>query len=244
MTTIGGIDRLTFYPLCEYALTVQLGNIIDEDILRQVSAFNKLLSAKPFPGLYQTVPAYTSLTVFYDPIIVARQPGYIGLSCFDKICNYLRELPADEYVSPETQGMEMITVPVCYDDDFGPDMATVATANRLSAAELISLHSQPVYTVFMMGFIPGFAYLGGLHALLHTPRKTIPRKAVPAGSVGIAGGQTGVYPLESPGGWQIIGRTPLKLFDAARPEPALLKAGALVKFEPISVMEFNSYHAE
>ena len=124
----------------------------------------------------------------------------------------------------------------------GPDLEYVAEFHHLTIEEVISLHSAAVYKVYMIGFIPGFAYMGGLPAKLDTPRKDSPRKAVPAGAVGIAGKQTGIYPLETPGGWQIIGQTPIKLFDENRQPPAFLKAGDRIKFEPISLSGFEKHN--
>ncbi len=243
MVNIAATELLVIYPLCEYAVTVEFGNSIDEGILRCVTGFNRQLLQKPFPGLYQTVSAYASLTVFFDPVIVIGQGSLPGLGCFDKVCNYLRMLNTENEMPPVDAAAEVISIPVCYGLEYGPDITELAETKKLPVVEIITLHSEATYTVFMIGFVPGFAYLGGLNPLLESPRKATPRAIVPAGSVGIAGAQTGIYPLITPGGWQLIGRTPVKLFDANRSQPSLLKAGDTVKFEPISAEEFKNYSA-
>jgi len=241
MVNIAATERPAIYPLCEYAVTLEFGNSIDEGTLRRVTAFNKLLLQKPFPGVYQTVPACASLTVVFDPLIVIRQESLPGVGCFDKVCNYLR-LIINENIQPlEDTAREVICIPVCYELEYGPDIAELAQTKSLPVDEVSMLHAEVTYTVFMIGFVPGFAYLGGLNPLLESPRKATPRTNVPAGSVGIAGVQTGIYPLTTPGGWQLIGRTPLKLFDATRTQPSLLKAGDRVKFEPMSADDFKNY---
>jgi inhibitor of KinA len=133
-----------------------------------------------------------------------------------------------------------IRVPVCYDDAFGPDLAAVATAHGLPVPEVIDLHTSRPYYVYLIGFLPGFAYMGSVDERIATPRRSSPRTMVAAGSVGIAGEQTGIYPFDSPGGWQLLGRTPLRLFDASRSEPALLQPGDEVQFYPIDIAEYNT----
>jgi inhibitor of KinA len=239
MPVIALPGKISIYPLCEYALTIEFGNSIDESVFEKVIAFNDLVHAAPFPGVYQTVPAYASLTVFFDPLVVSRNIKFPGKTCFDKVRNYLASLEVVDNQSSHFLGGETVSVPVCYSDDFGPDLQLLAEHTKLEAAEVIRIHCEPIYTVFMIGFIPGFAYLGGLNPLLRSPRRESPRKRVPAGSVGIAGDQTGIYPLDTPGGWQIIGQTPLQLFNPGRQQPSLLKAGDRVRFEPISAEAFK-----
>jgi inhibitor of KinA len=229
------------YYLSEQAVTIQFGNTIDLGLLNEVSGFNELLHENPFPGFRTTVPAYATLTVFFDPLVVAHS-AMTGVDGFDKVVNYLGNLHQQKKTTSLKTG-ETITIPVCYGGAFGPDLEEVAGIHQLSVDEVISLHSKAVYTVYMIGFVPGFAYLGGMTEQLASPRKETPRAAVPAGSVGIAGEQTGVYPLQTPGGWQIIGQTPLRLFDAARPQPSLLKAGDKVVFTPIDLKKFNQLAA-
>jgi inhibitor of KinA len=204
--------------------------------------YDHLLQPKPLPGMYQTVPAYASLTVFFDPMVLAASP-LPGKTCFEKAREFLLALNETDAAQPVNKGSSIITIPVCYGGPFGTDLDEVANFTKLDRDEIIKRHSEAVYKVCMIGFIPGFAYLGGLDALLRVPRKPTPVKVSP-GDVGIASVQTGVYPLETPGGWQIIGRTPLRLFDATRPQPSLLKTGDHVKFEPISFAESKKYLAK
>lgn len=229
--------NFTIYALSENAVTLQFGQSISEETLRNINAYNTLLGKQPFPGMQTTVPAYATLSVFYD-VWQVIQSNLPGKSCYEKVSRYLQGLQSEP--AHQTKPYDTVAIPVCYGGDFGPDLEVVAQVNKLTVEEVIKLHSSAIYKVFMIGFVPGFAYLGGMDANLTTPRKTTPRKAVPAGSVGIAGGQTGVYPMETPGGWQIIGQTPLCLFDAKRSRPALLKAGDEVKFESISYTQFQT----
>jgi len=230
-------NDLTLYPISECAITVEFGNTIDEGLMSRISRFNRALSQNPFPGMYDTVPAYTTLTVFFDAVQVIRQNDLNGNSCFEKVSGYLENLKEDDDSAPSSES-EIISIPVCYGGKFGPDLQYVAEYHNLTVDEVIGLHTDAIYKVYMIGFIPGFAYMGGLNDLLETPRKDTPQK-VPAGAVGIAGKQTGIYPLETPGGWQVIGQTPVILFDAHRQPPALLKAGDRIKFEAISLSEKN-----
>jgi inhibitor of KinA len=234
-----GKNELQVYPLSEGAVTVEFGKMIDDAIINRVNTFNRLLNQKGLPGMYQTVPAYASLTIFFDPLALfnANLPGKTG---FDKAKMYLLGLNEENSRSPDQDKSIVITIPVCYGGVFGTDLEYVTSYSKMTAGEVIRLHSEIVYKVCMVGFIPGFAYLGGLNPLLQIPRKPAPVKVAP-GAVGIAGSQTGIYPLETPGGWQIIGRTPVCLFDAKRPQPSLLKAGDKVKFKPMSFPDFEKY---
>ncbi|MDN5283968.1 MAG: Inhibitor of KinA [Mucilaginibacter sp.] len=225
------------YYLSEVAVTVEFGQRIAPNLLNAVNSLNVLLYGQPFPGFNTTVPAYSTLTVFYDPVLVIKS-GLPGADCFEKVSGYLNNLNLQKKTAkPATE--DIVTIPVCYGGDFGPDLAEVAGLHQISIKEVIKLHSAVVYKVYMIGFVPGFAYLGGMDERLSTPRKVTPRKSVPAGAVGVAGLQTGVYPLETPGGWQIIGQTPVKLFDLNRKEPSLLKPGDTVIFKAIDIKEFN-----
>jgi inhibitor of KinA len=239
MVNSAGKNDLYVYPLSEGAITIEFGNIIDEGIINRVNAFDRLLQQNGLPGMYQTVPAYTSLTVYFDPLVLAAD-SLPGTTCFDKARSYLLALKDEDTSASKSESAAVVTIPVYYGGVFGSDLEYVASHTKLSADEVIKLHSDVIYKVCMVGFIPGFAYLGGLNPLLEIPRKATPVKVSP-GAVGIAGSQTCIYPLETPGGWQIIGRTPLQLFDAKRAQPSLLKAGYKVKFEPISLPDFKKY---
>jgi len=235
--------QLKIYSLSERAVTIEFGHEISEGLLQVITNFNQLIGQNPFPGFYTAVPAYTTLSVFFDPVRVIQTRELPGEDCFEKVSGYLLSLKEKLKNTVGTQS-EVVTIPVCYGGKFGPDIDKVAGIQNLTVDEVIRLHSSAVYKVYMIGFVPGFAYLGGLADLLATPRKHTPRSAVPAGAVGIAGKQTGVYPLKTPGGWQIIGQTPVKMFDAARPQPSLLKAGDRVVFKPIDLPEFNRLAAK
>ena len=226
------------YALSEQAVTLEFGDVISSDILDKISCFNKALNQLPFPGFKTTVPAYTTLTVYFDPLEVMGSANMTGKYCFEKVSGYLSALGIDPQSEPAPE-LDTIIVPVCYGGKSGPDLSELASVHELTPQEVISLHTAPIYEVYMIGFVPGFAYLGGMLPELATPRKASPRGRVPAGSVGIAGAQTGIYPLETPGGWQIIGRTPLQMFNAARQRPSLLKAGDRVVFKPVNEQEFD-----
>lgn len=179
----------------------------------------------PFIGFVEAVPAYASLTVFYD-VLQVRDANPNACTAYAVAENYLitslKNLASSEIKEPV-----LIEIPVLYD---GEDLAFVAEHTQLSIEEVIQIHTQSLYRVYMMGFLPGFAYLGGMDEKIATPRKSTPHTKVPAGSVGIAGKQTGIYPFESPGGWQLIGRTSLESFNMDSPNPTLLKAGDLIRF--------------
>ncbi|TCD05605.1 5-oxoprolinase subunit PxpB [Pedobacter frigidisoli] len=235
------VDQIGFevYQLSESALTLEFGNKIDVEISRTISNLNQAIQAQPFIGYRTTVQAYCTLTVFYDPILVLTSK-LNGNNCVEKIVGYLKLL-STKITSTTKLITTTITIPVCYGGDFGPDLEEMATLNQLTTNEFIALHSAAKYKVYMIGFVPGFAYLGGLNEKLFSPRKAQPRSTIVSGSVGIAGRQTGIYPLNTPGGWQIIGRTPNKLFDSKCIQPSLLKAGDSVIFKPITIDDFNSY---
>ncbi|QKJ29187.1 5-oxoprolinase subunit PxpB [Mucilaginibacter mali] len=226
----------TGYQLNEQAVTLNFGNEISEELLALITRAGHLLNAKPFPGFRSIVPAYTTLSVFFDPIALLNSilPGH---DCLTKISMYLEnqlKQPAD---SSENKGRDMI-IPVLYGSEYGPDLEELAQRHGLRPEAVTAMHTEVCYTVYMIGFTPGFAYLGGLDERLFSPRKDTPRSKVPAGSVGIAGMQTGIYPFATPGGWQIIGRTPLKMFDPEREQPALLQAGDKVSFKAIDEETF------
>lgn len=235
------VNDFTLYTLSEGAITVEFGRDINEDTWNRITVLNNKINKHPFIGLYTTVAAYTTLSIFFDPFEVLQNKDLNGTSCLEKISGYIHQLSASSTVAKTINTGCKITIPVCYGGEFGPDLDDVCNKFQLSEQDVIHLHTSVVYKVYMVGFVPGFAYLGRLPAELEMARKPIPHKAIPPGSVGIAGKQTGIYPLETPGGWQIIGRTPLVMFDAYRPQPSVLKAGDEVMFKPVSKTEFKSY---
>jgi len=218
------------YPLCrpvgDRHLVVELGQGLDIATNELVHRTRRLLETLDPPGLRETTPALNSVLVRYSPL----ETDYTTMA---RVC-----LAAAEQAASSSDGrpalMESdrttIHIPVVYGGEYGPDLAEVASRARMSPEEVVARHTRPIYRVFMIGFAPGFAYLGGLDPVLATPRRTAPRSSVPAGSVGIAGRQTGVYPATLPGGWQIIGRTPLGLWNPVLERPALLEPGRTVRF--------------
>ncbi len=223
------------YEFSETAVVAVWPQEIDVAHLRAIAGLNAALLRTPFPGLSETVPAYASLTFFFDP---AKLPAEWE-SPADDIGTYLTNLLEKKEDNALLSG-QTVAIPVCYDDYFGPDLEAVAAYHNCTKATVIERHTALEYTVFMVGFLPGFAYLGSVDNRIATPRRASPRLHVEAGSVGIAGAQTGVYPLDSPGGWQIVGRTPLSVY---RPGVArasfLLKTGDTVRFYPISKKDFE-----
>lgn len=212
----------------DLALLVEFGNQIDPEINQKVRKVSIALEKFPIEGITETVPTYRSLLVFYDP---AKIPFKRLQQEIRRIEGKLEEIPIPP---PET-----IEIPVLYGGEYGPDLDFVAQHNKLTPEEVVEVHTSGTYLIYMLGFTPGFPFLGGLSERLFTPRLKTPRTAVPAGSVGIANNQTGIYPIESPGGWQLIGRTPVKLYDPGRKNPILLKAGNYLRFKRITEEEYR-----
>jgi len=229
-----GTPALEVEPLGDRALRVVFGRTIDPAVNRQVHHLASLLRAGGVPGLEDLVPGYASLTVHYDPAAWVREDR----GPFAVLAAELRTLWGSAGRDAPPAPRE-VSIPVCYGGAFGPDLAEVASRCGLPEAEVVRRHSAPAYLVHLLGFAPGFPYLGGLDPDLATPRRSTPRPLVPAGSVGIAGHQTGIYPLATPGGWQLIGRTPRPLFDPAGAEPCLLRPGDLVRFVPMDPSAFG-----
>lgn len=220
--------NLTIRPLAESGLLIELDDKIDRVIVARVAALTAALDDAALPGVLDIVPAYTTILISFDPVLV--EPDELALT--------VRRLAATE-VRKRELSTRHVTIPVAYGGDFGPDLESVAEHTRLPLTEVIARHAAADYVVACMGFAPGFAFLVGLPPELATPRLAAPRTRVPAGGVGIGGIQTGVYSLETPGGWSLIGRTPLRMFDPQRPEPFLLQTGENVRFEPITHDEFR-----
>ncbi|MCL2497989.1 MAG: 5-oxoprolinase subunit PxpB [Symbiobacteriaceae bacterium] len=208
-------------------LVVEFAADISPVILAAVHSLQKALSDQPPVGVLELVPTYRSLLVVYDP----------GLTSPELLTKAIAKL-LPRQVPPLPQG-EVVQIPVCYDLSLGWDLQQLSEMVGLTIPEVIAEHSSSNYLTYMLGFTPGFPYLGGLSPRIACPRLATPRTLVPAGSVGIAEEQTGIYPLDSPGGWRIIGRTPLKLFDPSLEQPFLLKAGNYLRFVPISLEEYQ-----
>lgn len=239
------VPEYQLLPVGEAAFTVEFGKGIHPETNKKVKALADYLEEQPLPGMVEYVSAYSSVTVFYNPLQVRQYckeqlilpvdaPAYTVLA--DLLKNVMSKLDSDVVTTPRT-----VDIPVCYGSEYGPDLAYVAEHNKISMEEVIEIHSQGQYLVYMIGFAPGFPYLGGMAEKIATPRRSSPRLEIPAGSVGIAGMQTGVYPITTPGGWQLIGRTPLALFRPQEEIPSLLRAGDIIRFRPISLAQYNEY---
>ena len=226
------------FPLGDAALTIDFGNCIDEGVNREVIARFRQLQQQPLPGMIEAIPAYSSLTVYYDVFLI-RKRSPAQLTVYEWMKQQLEEKMKQPVLHAEINE-RLVKIPVCYEETFAPDIHNMAAAKKMSAREVIQLHLSKTYKVFMLGFLPGFPYMGEVDEKIVMPRKPQPMNVQP-GSVGIAGKQTGIYPLASPGGWQIIGRTPLKLFDTSRQEPVLLQVGDRVQFFSITKEQFENY---
>lgn len=226
------------FSLGDAAITIDFGNRINEAINDEVVARFYQLQQDPLPGMIEAVPAYSSLTIYYDVLMLRKK-----IPTSQTVYDWMKGQIKDRFKQEAQQVIEkkrIMKIPVCYDEEIGIDIKYLATSKNLSVETVVKIHTSKVYRVYMLGFLPGFAYMGELDEKIAMPRKPQPVK-VAAGSVGIAGKQTGIYPLTSPGGWQIIGRTPLKLFDGNSIPPTLLKAGDTVQFYSISRDEFENY---
>jgi len=211
-------------PLGDSSILIQLGDEIDPAVNRRVHALAGLVENSSIAGVIETVPAYATLLVHYDPLVLS----------FAQIKNILRE-KLTQIQENESRKPRQVEVPVRYGGEYGVDLELVASHLHLKVEEVIRIHSEKIYTVYMMGFTPGYPYMGKLDDALIMPRLEIPRTRVPAGAVAIAGLQTGIYSIDSPGGWNLIGWTPLKLFDPTSESPFLFEPGDEVKFIPENV---------
>lgn len=215
------------------ALNLEFARLITPETSAAIRLAAQNLTDDPIEGITELVPTFCSLMVCYNPLVIT----------FDELSYRLKSKLHDlEHI--ETHIKKIIEIPVCYGGDFGPDLQAVAKHTGLTTDEVVELHSSKDYLIDMLGFLPGFAYLGGLDERLHTPRLANPRTRIEAGSVGIGGAQTGIYPLPSPGGWQIIGRSPLRPYDPERANPILYAAGEYLRFIPISFDEYTAIETQ
>jgi inhibitor of KinA len=224
-------------PLGDSAVVATLGSGIDAKTVTAVQRWSETIMAAGGKGIVDVVPAYSTFTVFYDP---GQFPPSTG-DAFKEVCSFIESCAPSVKRHSRATASKTVEIPVCYGGEFGPDIADVAERAGMTELQVAALHARADYQVHAIGFTPGFPYLGGLPAALSTPRRSAPRTRVPAGSVGIGGGQTGVYPVASPGGWQLIGRTPLRLFQPDRNPAALLRNGDRVNFKAISLAEFEAW---
>ena len=223
------MPNVRFLLTGDTSLSAEFGNEISEAINAQIRAFTIALEKSNIPGVVELVPTYRSCMIHYDPGVIS----YAALA--SRLQGLLGKL--DSIAIPPSDVLE---VPVLYGgEEMGPDLAFVAQHAGISEQEVVDIHTSTEYLIYMLGFTPGFTYLGGMSDKLETPRLKQPRVKIPAGSVGIAGKQTGVYPIDSPGGWQLIGRTPVKMYDPNRETPILPKAGQYIKFRAIDRAEYD-----
>lgn len=231
-------NNIKFKPLSDSALFVIFGDSISTETHDKIQYFYETLKNHPFEGLIELVPGYTNICIHYDIMQVAKSSLYNGTqSIYSTIVSYLQAL-LQQNTEISVNDKRIVEIPVVYGGEYGPDLQYVAEYHNLSVEEVIKRHTESECLVYMLGFAPGFAFMGGLDESIATPRKETPRLAIPAGSVGIAGKQTGAYPFETPGGWQIIGRTPQPLFLPNEYPPTYLKAGDRIRFKAISEKEF------
>jgi inhibitor of KinA len=231
-------------PLGDSALIVRVRDRFEdapEETLDEVLRAFQRIRNSAIPGVIELAPAYTSVAVFFDPVTVAKATETSD-KLFDWFATRIRAAVVGGPDSGRTarSSSRSVEIPVCYDSEFAPDLDHVAEHAKISRIEVVDLHSTGDYRAACIGFVPGFPFLSGLARKLTTPRRDVPRKKIPPGSVGIGGAQTGIYPLRSPGGWNLIGRTPLKLFDSTKDPPSLLRPGDRVRFRAITREEFQA----
>lgn len=239
-------DTITFHPLGDAAIVIQAGTDISEDIHERVKQLFSCIEQHPFEGYVEAVQAFTNVTVFYEPYTVyqSAQLKQRAISPYEWVKDYIENLLEDNWKEGNQAKRRIVDIPVCYGGELGPDLEEVARINDLTPEEVVRIHTSGTYLVYMIGFAPGFPFLGGLSEKIAAPRRQTPRMSIPKGSVGIAGKQTGVYPISTPGGWQLIGQTPLSLFRPNAERPSLLKAGDEVRFVQLSEKEFFSMKEE
>ncbi|MDD4599909.1 Kinase A inhibitor [bioreactor metagenome] len=221
-------QQARYLPAGDKSLVVEFGNEISEAVNGKIRGMMVVLEENPVEGITELVPTYRSLAVYYEPLVISYDDLCLALGSIEEKLGML--------VLPNPK---IVEIPTAYGAEFGPDIEFVARHNQLSVEEVIAIHTETEYLIYMLGFTPGFTYLGGMSEKIVTPRLKIPRTTIPKGSVGIAGAQTGIYPIDSPGGWQLIGRTPLLLYDPSQDIPVLLQAGDYVRFVPINASQYH-----
>lgn len=220
----------SFTPLGDQAIVIEVGTEINEDVQNQVRTISSLLESRPPGWMIEFIPAFTTVSVFYNP----AEALYETVEA--ELLELLQQTAEASSYEPRT-----IEIPVCYGGEYGPDLEFVARHNKLTEKEVIEIHTSGTYSVYMIGFAPGFPFLGGMSEKIAAPRRDSPRLRIPERTVGIAGQQTGVYPIETPGGWRLIGRTPIPLFLPENDPPSLLQAGDQVVFRQISENEYRGW---
>ncbi len=224
------MDGMRFLNAGEQGLVAEFGTSIDPEINRRVHSTGALIRAAGIPGIREVVPTYRSLLIYFDPLTISRR----------QLIENVRSLVAGAESGQASTFARVIEIPVAYGGEYGPDLEFVAGHTGLSPDEVVAIHTSVPYLVYMLGFTPGFPYLGGMSERIAAPRLEQPRTVIPGGSVGIAGTQTGIYPVASPGGWRIIGRTPVRLFDPGAADPFLFAAGDYLQFTAVSVADYGA----
>ncbi len=221
------MQKIKILTAGDSSLLVEFGAEISPQINQKIAATVKLLREQNIEGVVDVIPAFCSLLINYDPRVIR----------YEQISKRVEDLLKVD-IRTGSQVRKIFEIPVLYGGEYGPDLPHIAEHAGLSEEEVVKIHSSCDYLIYMLGFLPGFCYLGGLDERIHTPRLANPRILIPAGSVGIGGSQTGIYPLDSPGGWQLMGMTPVKTYDPARETPILVQAGEYIRFCPIDEAEY------
>jgi inhibitor of KinA len=232
-------NNFSISPLGDTAIIINFKEVIDEKVNNEVIQLFKSLKNASLKFVKDIVPAYASITIHYDLFAFYQQKKQVDALSF--FTGEIKRIIDQENTTPLVSSHKKIKIPVCYADKYAPDINEMSREKKLSHTEIIRIHISKTYRVYMIGFLPGFAYMGEVEEKIAMPRKDQPRNVVEAGSVGIAGLQTGIYPFDSPGGWQIIGKTPLKLFDKEKDHPVLLQPGDEIEFYSITEDEFKNY---
>ena len=223
---------LRFLPCGDSAMTVEFSGEMNESTNRQIRFVAAALEQKCVRGILECVPTFCSLTVYFDPLVISAR----------RVQKTVSRIMAG-YREDAGEARRIFVIPVCYEGEYAPDMEDVCKLTGLTREEVISIHAGTDYLIYMLGFLPGFPYLGGMDKRIEAPRLDSPRTAIPVGAVGIGGKQTGIYPLASPGGWRLIGRTPVKVYDPEREAPIVYRAGDYIRFCPITQAEFHEIAA-
>lgn len=223
------MDKISFAPAGDQGIVITFSDEISEAVNRKIYSVVNQINNEKIKGVYEVIPSYISLLVLYDRHLVT----------YSKLMNRLEKIVSttDENSLAKCR---IHHIPVCYEEEFALDLQDVSEHCKLSPKEIVDIHTSTDYLIYMLGFLPGFAYLGGLDERISCPRLSTPRTKIPAGGVGIGGSQTGIYPLESPGGWRIIGKTPVKVYDPNREPSILYMMGERIRFEAITMEEFKS----
>ncbi len=221
-------NKIKLLTAGDSSILLQFGNTIDPAINRKIAATVQLMREQHINGVTDVIPAFCSLLINYDPRVIS----------YEQIKRRMEALVKIDVTAGDTR-KRVFEIPVCYGGEYGPDIQNIADHAGLSVEEVIQIHTSRDYLIYMLGFLPGFTYLGGLDERIHTPRLANPRIRIPAGSVGIGGSQTGIYPMDSPGGWQLMGMTPVKTYDPDREVPILVEAGDYIRFVAIDEDEFH-----